>query len=308
MKKILFYIDHEWSLGSIHIELVKEFYLRGINSHILSTWNQYTKEEIFEILDCYDYIYTTPIGYSNLSMLCNFQIPKEKFIVIAHATVDLKIWLQSFGIDDCNHVHSFGVVSNFLKDKSIEYGLRKIPNICRLGVNFDKFYTPARTKLNTIGYASTYWERNTIPDHLKHDPCSFKRAYLAKEISEVVGLDFKIAQKYHNSYVTMPGYYKKIDTLIMPSSEEGASMPVLEAAASGCLVISTPVGHVPERVGDLGADILDVEENSFINSSIQLINRYKQNDDMFFKRCCQIQEHARTYDWKYVIEDWINMV
>ena len=47
----------------------------------------------------------------------------------------------------------------------------------------------------------------------------------------------------------MPDYYRKIDVLICSSSMEGTPNPVLEAMATGCAIISTRVGIVPEVFG-----------------------------------------------------------
>lgn len=47
----------------------------------------------------------------------------------------------------------------------------------------------------------------------------------------------------------MAGFYNEIGTLICYSENEGTPNPVLEAAACGRAVISTPVGNVPELFG-----------------------------------------------------------
>jgi glycosyltransferase involved in cell wall biosynthesis len=46
----------------------------------------------------------------------------------------------------------------------------------------------------------------------------------------------------------MRSFYHSIDVLIVSSSAEGNPLPLLEAMACGCFVISTDVGIVPEVV------------------------------------------------------------
>lgn len=308
MRKIIFYIDNEWALGSIHIELIKQFYLKGINSYLLSWNKQYTQQELLELNDDCDYIVTTPHGYINLRQISQFQIPQNKFIVIAHATLELNDWISHHRIDESNFVHSFGVVSNFLREKSIELGIPKIPKVCMPGINFQSFYAPVRSSLSTVGYGSTFWDRNSLPQVYANQPAAKKRGYLAKEAASAAGLDFRVAQTYHNSFVTMPGYYRKIDCVIMCSSEEGAGMPVLEGGAAGCLVISTPVGHCLDRATNRGADIVPVDETEFMKHTIDLLKSYQADSIKYQNRCIEIQEHARSYDWKYTIDSWISLL
>jgi hypothetical protein len=47
----------------------------------------------------------------------------------------------------------------------------------------------------------------------------------------------------------MPEFYRQIDVLVCASLFEGTPNPVLEAMASGCAVVSTDVGIVPDIFG-----------------------------------------------------------
>jgi len=70
-----------------------------------------------------------------------------------------------------------------------------------------------------------------------------KRGRLAQSCAEEAGLEFKRTED--TPMDQMPDFYASIDALIMPSLQEGAGLPALEAAAAGRLVIGTPVGHFP---------------------------------------------------------------
>lgn len=307
MKNVIIFCDNEWALGSIHTELVKQFFTRDINASLLNWGKTYTLAELLEMNDSCDYILTTPHGYITLRSKSHYQIPQSKFIVVAHATLDLTDWVSAHGVNESLAVKSFGVVSTFLQEQSKALGFPRQPELCELGVNFNTLYAPVSSFLDTVGYASTYWGRNEMPAVFVNQPAAKKRAYLAKEATEAAGLNFKIAQKYHNSFITMAGFYRNIDALIMSSSEEGAGLPVLEAGAAGRLVISTPVGHVVSRLGSLGADLVPIDEPLFHQRAVELLSFYKLNSSEYQKRCKEIQEHAREYDWSKRIQPWMSM-
>jgi glycosyltransferase involved in cell wall biosynthesis len=105
----------------------------------------------------------------------------------------------------------------------------------------------------------------------------------------------------------MPGFYKKVDAVLIASTEEGAGLPLLEAGAAGKLVISTPVGHY-SRVGPKGADFVPIVEHEFIEKTVELLSYYKSNSEKYRQRCLEIQHHAQSYDWKYVIDNWIEIL
>lgn len=48
----------------------------------------------------------------------------------------------------------------------------------------------------------------------------------------------------------MPGVYKSLDVLVLPSRDEGMPMTVIEALAAGTPVIATRVGSVPKLIKD----------------------------------------------------------
>jgi glycosyltransferase involved in cell wall biosynthesis len=50
----------------------------------------------------------------------------------------------------------------------------------------------------------------------------------------------------------LPGLYASAAVFILPSLDEGFGLPVLEAMASGTIVIASKAGALPEVVGDSG--------------------------------------------------------
>jgi glycosyltransferase involved in cell wall biosynthesis len=134
-----------------------------------------------------------------------------------------------------------------------------------------------------------------------------KRWWLAEQVAQAAGLEFKLAQGYHNSYATMPGYYKTIDALIVSSTEEGAGLPALEASAAGRLVISTPVGIWKSQAGTSGHTV-PIDETEFVKQTVELLNFYKDNPQAYVEKCLSAQQHARQYDWSTVIHHWVALL
>jgi glycosyltransferase involved in cell wall biosynthesis len=134
-----------------------------------------------------------------------------------------------------------------------------------------------------------------------------KRPWLVEQAVKQAGLELKLAHGYHNSYVTMPGYYPTVDALIVASTEEGAGLPALEASAAGRLVISTPVGLWQNNSGNTGHTV-PIEESEFLAETVKLLEFYKNEPAAYRDKCLATQQHARSYDWSQVISDWVGLL
>ena len=314
MKKIVMYVEPDWAFGSVHYELMKRLYQYGFDCQLLS-WNQgYSVEELIELDYNTDIWLTTPHGYRYLKYVYD-AIEPERCVVVAHASIDIDELKFYNCLDDFNRFKSYGVVSEFLKFHSINSGIARIPVSCPVGINFNNFYSKPSEELKIIGFAGAYRDPSdtittSITDvyDLFKIHLSKKRGYLVEQCASTVNLEYKIANAYHHSYVTMGGFYKSVDCVIIPSSEEGAGLPALEAGAAGKLVIGAEVGHWKQRIGDKGGVIVPIDEQSFKSQTTEILNFYKNNPSSYRKKCSEIQEHARTYDWEHVIHHWINIL
>lgn len=310
MKNIVFFVEPDWAFGSVHYELFKYLWQYGYNCQLLA-WNRsYTYEELIELDNHIDLWVSTPHGYRFLSGI--YDIRPDRCVVIAHAVIDINELIHHNGIEEFYKVRKFGVVSKFLKQYSLDIGINRIPDICPVAINYNTYWNEPSLELKTVGFAGSYHEREEFTEELITDKLSQpkykKRGYLVKECAERAGLEFKIAQRYHNSFVTMGGFYKAVDCVIMSSSEEGAGMPVLEAGAAGKLVIGTPVGHWNQLVGENGGIEVPIPEEEFVEKTVEILTYYKNNPAEYRNRCKQIQEHAKTYDWSNVINAWVNIL
>jgi glycosyltransferase involved in cell wall biosynthesis len=310
MKRIIFFVDTEWALGCVHYELTKYLFIKNINATVLNWSKKYTQLEMIELDKVVDYYISIPIGIGKL--IDDYKIAPEKCIAVAHAPVDIK-QLQAFSPINVERLHGYSAISNWLISKSQEFGLSRVPVLTPIGINYNSFYAKPSDKLTTVGYGGTYVSRQDLIDQeqffkdLPYEPAGKKRAYLAKELTESLGLNFTIAQKYHNSWVTMGGYYKSVDAVIIPSIEEGGGLPALEASAAGKLVISTPVGVWIDKPNNIGYTV-PIEESEFIKETLELLTFYKDNDKAYQKKCNSTQVNARAFDWYNVINAWVNLI
>jgi glycosyltransferase involved in cell wall biosynthesis len=220
--------------------------------------------------------------------------------------------LHFHGTDDFDKFKRYACVSQWLVDLSKELGIQRPAELTPVAVNFNSFYSPPNDSLKVVGYTGSFHAKEEFAqDMVASDlaqPKYHKRGWLVEEAVKRAGLEFRVAQRYHNSYITMPGFYKGIDAVIAASTEEGAGLPVMEGGAAGKLVISTAVGHWNQRIGAAGGYAVPVEENEFLERTVEILSYYKDNPTAYKNRCLEIQDHAKSYDWKYVIDKWVNIL
>jgi len=296
MKRVVFFVEPEWAYGVIHYDLVKWLQQYDIRASVMPWTKQYTADEVQELSQHIDYFVSTPSG---LEALCiyHYQIQPEQCIVVCHSREDIE-YLQRLPGDFQNRIARFGAVSNWVRDEMVSRGITKPIQVCTLGIDYEQFYSPIAKELEIVGYAGAY----KIPhnDHIK-------RAHLVDQAVGRSGLGLKIAIHYHNSFMTMPGFYPQVGAIVISSTHEGAGLPALEAAAAGRLVISTAVGHW-NRIGIRGAVEMPVEAEQFVERCTETLTYYKNNPKEYQTRCLTIQEHAREYDWSNHIGSWVELI
>ena len=297
MKKIVFYMEPTWAYGTIHYELCKYLWTYGFDCKLLP-WNQsYTLAEMQELIDTTDLFVTTPHGWRLLGY--NYKIfDAKQCVVISHSKLDMDELIEMHGLGDFDKFHRYGAVSEWLGEVSTQLGITRPAFITPLGINTNSFYSKPNDSLQTIGCMGL----GQVGVHQ-----NIKRPWLLEIATSRAVLPLRAASSYHHSFVTMPGFYKSVDAVLIASTEEGAGLPLLEAGAAGKLVISTPVGHW-KRAGEQGADLVPIQEDEFIDKTVELLSYYKSNPEKYRQRCLEIQHHAQSYDWKYVIDKWIEIL
>jgi glycosyltransferase involved in cell wall biosynthesis len=220
--------------------------------------------------------------------------------------------IHHHGYEDFDRFRRYGCVSQWLVDLSKELGIERPAELTPVAINYNTFYSTPNDNLKVVGYTGSFHRKEEFAqDMVASDlaqPKYHKRGWLVEEAVKRAGLEFRVAQQYHNSFITMPGFYKGIDAVIAASTEEGAGLPVMEGGAAGKLVIGTNVGHWAQRIGDAGGHAVPVAEDEFLEKTVEILSYYKDNPNKYRQRCLEIQEHAKSYDWKHVIDKWVSIL
>jgi glycosyltransferase involved in cell wall biosynthesis len=299
MKKVLFYTQNKWAFGSIHHGLCKELYKHNIYANLLDWWENYTSEE-FELLNnTYDLFVTMPEAVLRLHY--NYKVPLNKIIAVAHGQWDILLAKQEANMDFYPELHSYAVISEVLKNKSIEFNISVVPKVVEVGIHFDVFYQPIHNSLKNIGYGGAKEIVNFFGEEIK-------RGHLVEKV--VSGIeDFNLVSHNFYNHLCMPAYYNKIDALIMSSLEEAGGLPAMEAAAAGKLVIGTPVGYFEENGKHGGGILVPLDELGFLNETRKNLMYYKDNPKEYKEKCQEIQNYAReNYDWSKTINSWVELL
>lgn len=297
VKKILFYTENRWAFGSIHYGLCKELYKNGIHADVLDWSKPYTWEEFNFLNKNYDIFITNPDAAPILEK-CGISL--DKIIAVGHGQWDILRAKNLFNLN-FSKLRKYSVVSEILKKKSIEFGINEIPNIVKIGIHANVYKKNIPNELKKIGYAGS---KNTLNFFRKN----IKRGDLVEEAVRKAGNTELIFAKNLNN-LCMPSYYDSVDCVIMSSCEEGAGLPMMEAAAAGRLTIGTPVGYYEEDAPKSGGIIVGIEEREFVEQAKNAILKYKSDPILYKKTCQQIQEYAiENFDWSKRIESWIKLI
>jgi len=295
LKKIVFYTEPEWAFGVIHYELTKYLFAHGVNASVMNWTNYYSLAEIAETVANVDYFVSTPFGAARL--IDHGHVPPEKCIVVAHAVMDIQC-LATFSPDNLARLHAYSVVSEWLVEQSLLLGIPRVPKLTPIGINYYAYYHRPSKELNTVGYAGA-----TNPGNVHKQ---IKRHWLIEQAVERADLKLKAAHDYHNTWITMPGFYQSVDAVVVASTEEGAGLPALEASAAGKLVISTPVGLWLAKAGTSGHTV-PIDEVAFLDEVTTLLKFYRDNPEAYQAKCRSTQAHAWQYDWSHVIIPWVEL-
>jgi Methyltransferase FkbM domain len=301
-KSLLIYSDTIWALGAIHNGLMAALRQLGWRCEA----RQYTSDwdglvGFAEEARGFDHVLAIPGG--NAEAMERYGVPREKTTLVAHAEQDLQYARNVDGYA------GFGVVSDSLAHSSVAWGLGRTPQVVRVGVDCDQFRMPPATMLTTVGYASVLSKRTD-------QGIEIKRGALAQQCAAEAELQFHPAfdpdwADHRKSILPldqMPAFYKTVDCVLVPSLMEGASLPALEGAASGRLVIGTPVGHIPRLAYEGLLLLAPLGADAFRTFAVERLRHFKGNPQSFADHCRIAQSAAQARDWKHVVGDWISLL
>jgi glycosyltransferase involved in cell wall biosynthesis len=97
----------------------------------------------------------------------------------------------------------------------------------------------------------------------------------------------------------LPLYYAASDMLAFPSLYEGFGLPVLEAMASGCPVITSNTTSLPEVAGDAGIMIDPADQVSLKDRMMELLENSQLSEELTQKG----QARAKMFSWGNTAEN-----
>lgn len=188
MTRILLFTGVGWAFGTVHSELVRYLHAHGVVADILDWSKSYGRNEMHMMADYYDRIYSVPGETWPLTE--SYGIPHHKIIVVAHGEYDLQYMLTTRDPNEINRFAGYGVISNFLKQQSIEFGVSRIPQVVKYGINTRRFFSQLPMALRTVGYGGSMH---------RADPtgADWKRGGLGQQATEAAGPQFAPAGRYH---------------------------------------------------------------------------------------------------------------
>ena len=299
MIKVIFYYEHQWAFGSIFHAACKELYKFGIHCSVLDWGVDYEVETMQQINDTYDIFVSQQAGVYRLTS--HYGIPKDKIIVFSHCDNDLYVNT----VDDrknFNEYRAFAVINPKMIPIASELQYNVVPDVVRIAVHTDLYNSVLPSMLNTIGYASSLYSSH----YLGFDK---KRGHLVEQICNLSNTVYKPTIIGKTINLAIPGYMQSVDAVIMSSRHEMGGLPMLEAAAAGRLCIGTPTGYFKDHAAFGGGILMPMDEDEFVEESVRVISYYKANPNKFVEKCAEIIQYAKeNYDWKYVIQDWVNLL
>jgi glycosyltransferase involved in cell wall biosynthesis len=197
-------------------------------------------------------------GRRTIKLLNTFQkhfsdVP-ERYIAVSQSTKKDAIRFWGLRADRVVVIHHGPFVTP--KAPRVEFGSKKILIVSDI--------SPRKNHLRLIQAFSRVQERSQSPLEL------VVVGYMRTAIPELEDMLEDVARRRENVNITFAGYvpdsevlslYAQADVFVYPSLYEGFGLPVLEAMASGCPVITSNVSSLPEVVGEaaLLVDPYDVE-------------------------------------------------
>jgi FkbM family methyltransferase len=298
-RKVLIYGYPQWSHGRIYYDLCTQLHRRGYIVDIMN-WQENHAAYIADLIPFYDLFMTALDGVQTLTDV--YGVPYDKVITLSHHELDIRMLIEQKGVEVFDKFANYGVTSEFVYCASLMKGVPRVPKVVSTGVNFAEFYSKIPERLATVGYASSM----SVTTY----GIEWKRGELAEAAAREAGLEFRVAGSTGNqtSFHDMPEFYRSVDAVLTSSISESAQHPVMEAAAAGRLVIGTPVGHFPRKAYEGGGILAPIEAGKFKAFTVETLRYYKDNPAAYRDKCFAIQEAARKFDWKYTIDDWVELI
>lgn len=292
--KVLFYYDTDWVLGKIHTELCKVLY-PDIDCDLFS-WSRGTSKEEMDLLNSkYDFFVSLPQVCFELNF--KYCIPGNKLVAIAHSEIDLIQTIESgYNASLFDQIRGYAVISPTLINSSISLGIKKIPNLLKIGLFINNYKKEKSQKISNLGYYQMFCRLENNID--------IKRGVLVKAVSKMTGLNF--IHRQNLNYLAIDKAYTNIDICMFASLTEGNPYVALESFAAGIPVLGTNTGIFKDISKSGGGIILPFKEDEYIEKAIEKIKILQSNPDLYSEMSDKASEESKKFDWSILKNDWIS--
>ena len=117
----------------------------------------------------------------------------------------------------------------------------------------------------------------------------------------------------YKKYITLTGYlpdiylpilYSGAEWFVFSSLYEGFGLPILEAMACGCPVVSSNTSSMPEILGDCGILVSPKNKNAFVNAFAKMYSSAN-----FRKKCAYSgMERSKRFSWDSMVGEIANEI
>lgn len=299
MKKILFFIENNWSFGRIHNDLIKVLYPE-VHCDIIDWRISYTYDDMSYFLNTYDYIISTPHGAMTLNS--SYKVPLDRIGAIAHSNSDIQhiLFTHNLGKEYFDKFKSYGVISPIIRTMSITHGIYRIPHVVEVGCFNDLHFKNNSKELKRLGYVGK------ISRGFQEEQIDIKRGNIIVKVAEKTNLPLVHHENLH--FLCSKKMYCDFDLMMFSSLTEGLPTVAIESFCSGIPVIGTHTGIFPEMAKSGGGIVLPFEENDYIEKAVSIINNLKENPSNYQQMVsCAIKE-SEKFDWSVCKNSWIRFI
>ncbi|TGC10614.1 glycosyltransferase family 4 protein [Methanolobus halotolerans] len=244
--------------------------------------------------------------------IIKFNIKKaDKIISVSNTTKNDLIKTLNIDKDKISVIYhgiseEFKIIPTVEKNRSVylaKYGLN-LPESSIVVLAVSTIH-PRKNYLNLITAFNAVKEKSSIPVHLVIVGKVDNESY-SKEVNHLIATNNLSNNVHLLGYVPdeeLPALYNLADLFVYPSIYEGFGLPILEAQACGCPVITSNLSSMPEVAGN-GAILVDPTNMEEITSAIYtLVLDSRLRKELIEKG----MENCKKFSWEKCAEETLNV-
>lgn len=293
MRKILIISDkNNWAFSSIASSIIKYNDINIKLSHLS------LKQDIDSIRKTYkNYDFYFVIGWQNLEKLRFLDPAKTLTGVHSHQSFDNR--QTTPGKDTSPNAQTIQLLKNYRAVNTVSERLHVLLEKCAVkntytpnGVDCELFYrkyTPKDFVVCSVSAIKNEWNKGV--------------SSIIKPACQIVNVP--LIHSETTPHDRMIDFYNKSMCYICASKSEGMSLGVLEAAACGCVIVSTKCGDIDKLVTD-GKNGFLIERS--IDALSNILKILKSDSDLLNKLSQRMLVDIKNWDWRIRVRPWLEFM